>query len=279
MKKIDTLRQLQKVQLFIYKELFNVCKENNIKLYLCGGTLLGAVRHKAFIPWDDDVDVGMSRPDYKRLLEITKGNIGDKCKVVDPVTDADFKGYIPLVVYKNSASVSRQFKDKTPQQIGISIFVFDGTINPEHKLKRKIYYAKMYMLRAKHALCRADFKNVNTKAAKIVGPILSPFYKEEKVYKFKNKILKLQKKYSYEDNEYVCTNADYKASREYMLKTTFEKTVWLEYEGLKVMSFDDYGQYLTHYYGDYMQLPPEESRKPKHSFVAEIEDEFDFDWQ
>lgn len=275
MKKLETLRQLQQVQTSIYKDLIEECKKNDIKIYLIAGTLLGAVRHGGFIPWDDDLDVCMSRPDYNRLLEVTKGKIGDKCRIIDPASETDFKGCIPLVVYENSKLYSEQFREAEDLQIGISIFVFDGV--PSSALGRFIYFKKMYFLRAEHALCRANFKNVNTKAAKIVGPVLSPFFNTKSVWKYKKKILKFQQKYPYEYSELVCTNVDCGSSREVLSKTRFETPVKMSFEGIDCQTFSCYKEFLTNYYGDYMTPPPEAAQKPKHSVTAEIEDGFNFD--
>lgn len=275
MKKVNTLRELQLVSIYIYKQLLEECEKCGIKLYLLGGTLIGAVRHKGFIPWDDDIDVCLSRTDYNKLLKKTGGKIGNKCRLINPADEKNYKGCVPVVVYENSRLASKQFKDKEDLKIAISLFVYDGA--PKSNLGRIYYYTKLYILRAMHALCRADFKNVNTKAAKLVGPVLSPFFKAEKVWKYKEKILKWQQKYPYETSEYVSTNMDSYSHKEVFPKYTFEDCTELSFEGIKSYSFSNYHEQLTTYYGDYMVLPPEEEQNPKHSFDAEIEDDFVFE--
>lgn len=275
MKKLNNLRELQLVGIYIYKELLKICEENGIKLYLLGGTLIGAVRHKGFIPWDDDIDVCMSRPDYKKLLLITKGKIGEKCQIIDPIQDKDYRGYIPVVVYNNSYLESKQFKEKEKLKIGISVFIYDGV--PKNKILQLYYYIKMHFYRAEHAFCRANFKYVNTKMAKIVGPIFAPFYKSKDVYKYKYKILKWQQKYDYTTSEYVSTNTDSGSWKEVFPKYTFEEYTELYFEGIKSYTFSNYDEQLKKYYGNYMELPPIEEQEPKHSFNAEIEEDFIFD--
>lgn len=275
MKKVETLRQLQQVTVYIYKDLQEACKRHNVNVYLIAGTLLGAIRHGGCIPWDDDVDVCMSRPDYNRLLALTEGKISEKCRIIDPATNTDFKGCIPLVVYENSVLHSCQFKGNEKLKISISIFVYDGI--PENKITRYLYFKRMYMLRAEHALCRANFKNVNTKAARLVGPILSPLYREKSVWKYKKKILKLQQKYAYEEHELVCTNVDSGSDREVLTKASFEIPVSVSFEGMSCDTFSSYREYLSQYYGDYMTPPPEGARIPKHGVEAEIEDDFVFE--
>lgn len=275
MKKIENLRQLQQVGIYIYKELLRVCNEIGVNLYLHGGTLIGAIRHKGFIPWDDDIDLCISRPDYEKLLSKTHGRIGDKCFIIDPATDKSYKGIVPVCVYENSYVKSLQFKEDERLKISCSIFVYDGV--PNGKIKRFFYFKRMYLLRAKHALCRANFKFVNTKTARIIGPLLSPFFKAKDVYKYKNKILDFQRKYKYEDSEFVSTNADSDSQKEVFPRSSFEKSVSVEFENIPSKTYSYYHEHLTRYYGDYMTPPPVEKQKPKHGFYAEIDDSFEFD--
>ena len=135
----------------------------------------------------------------------------------------------------------------------------------------------MYILRAKHALCRANFKHVNTKIARIVGPVLSPFFCDKNVYKYKYKVLKYQQKYSYESSSFVSTNADNKAVKEVFPKKEFENSVELTFEGIPSKSYGHYHEHLTAYYGDYMTPLPPDKQKSKHGFYAEIEEDFAFD--
>lgn len=275
MKKVETLRQLQLVGIYIYKDLLKACEDNGIKLYLLGGTLIGAVRHGGFIPWDDDIDVCLSRPDFEKLMKATGGKISEKCRIIDPAVDKEYKGVVPVAIYENSRVLSKQFKEDENLKISVSIFIYDGV--PKGKLARWFYYKKLYILRAEHACCRADFKNVNTKKARLIGPIIAPFFKPENVYKYKEKILRHQKKYPYETSELVSTNSDSYSHLEVFPKYTFEDWTELTFEGIKSYVFSNYHEQLTTYYGDYMQLPPEAERNPKHSFDAVIEDEFIFE--
>lgn len=274
MKKVETLRELQLINIYIYKQLFDVCENLGIKLYLLGGTLIGAVRHGGFIPWDDDIDVCMSRPDYNKLLKATSGKIGNDCYLIDPETNSGYNGVVPVCAYRNSKMLSKQFRTNEELKIAISIFVYDGA--PNTKLKKFYYYSKLYFLRAQHALCRADFKNVNTKTAKIIGPIAKPFFNESKIPLYKNKVLKWQQKYKYENSEYVSTNMDSGSIKEVFPKYTFEEYTELSFEGLKSYSFSNYDEQLRTYYGDYMKLPSIEEQNPKHSFDAWIDDGFDY---
>lgn len=275
LKKIENIRQLQLVSIYVYKQLLSFCKENGLSVYLLGGTLIGAVREKKFISWDDDIDVCMSRKDYEKLMDISSGKISSDCSIIDPETDDNFKGYISLAVYNKSRSISEQYREPEESKIGVSIFVYDGV--PDNKILRNIYYAYMYILRAQHALCRADFNHVNSRIAKLFGPFLSNFYNKNKVYYFKKKILKLQKRYPYSSSTFVSPNTDTDAWLEVFPKELFETSVKLKFEGVECDAFSYYDLHLKKYYGNYMTPPPIDKREPKHSFKAWIDEEFVFE--
>lgn len=275
MKKVNTLRELQLISTYIYRDLRSFCDRNSLQVYLHGGSLIGAVRHKGYIPWDDDIDVCMSRPDYEKMLQLSNGGmISDKCLVLDPESTTSFNGYIPVVVYNNSKMMSGQYRIEEDLKIGISIFVYDGIVS--NYFLQKLYYAHMFIIRAEHALCRADFEHVNTVSAKRIGPLLQRFYKKEDVKKYKAKILALQKKYPYERSTYVSANADFQSSREVCRKSEFEQAVEVMFEGVKSYAYSHYDSHLRKYYGDYMQLPPKEKQIPKHSFEAWVDEEFSY---
>jgi len=273
MRRVSNLKELQVIQTNVLYDLTEFCNRNNIKFYLLGGTLIGAVRHKGYIPWDDDMDIAMSRPEYEKLVKLSKGGVSDRCSVLAPEANKEYRGYIPQVVYDKSRLVSRQYRIEEQLKIGISIFVYDGI--PNNRIVRKVYYYQMYITRAFHALCRANFKNAGSRSARLIGPLLAPFIKQTNVFRYRDRVLSRQKKYSYEKSTMVSPNADTRSFLEDVEKQQFETEVYIEFEGIRCKVFSHYDEHLTKYYGDYMQLPPVEQQEGKHSFDACIEENFE----
>jgi len=269
LKKIETLRELQIVQTDMLREFYSFCSENKLRCFLWGGTLIGAVRHQGFIPWDDDVDLCIPRPDYDELLRLSNEGISDNLALLAPEKDKKYRGYIPRIVLKKSKLVSGQYRVDDELQIGISIFVMDGA--PDNSFSRWFYYKKMYLLRALHACCIADFRHASSRIGKLAGPVLTPFFNPDQCYKYRDRVLRYAKKYSYADSVWVSPNADTDGIKEVAEKELYEQVIPIQFENMTLFASGNYESHLKSYYGDYMMLPPEDKRLPKHDFSAWVE--------
>lgn len=135
----DTLRRLQMTQLGILKDIDRVCREQGIAYFLDSGTLLGAVRHKGFIPWDDDVDIGMLRADYERFLAAAPKALGDAYEVSEPMTNDRNAGMFAKVWLRGTKFATHETMEAgIPQGIFVDVFPYDALSADAAQAKRQI---------------------------------------------------------------------------------------------------------------------------------------------
>lgn len=255
-----TLRKLQLTELDILIEIDKICRKNNINYFLIGGTLLGAVRHKGFIPWDDDIDIGMLRSDYEKFVDlcINKKVLGKKYFLHCNESDEDY--FIPFIkVKKNNTTFAERTIDgiDTHKGIYLDIFPYDN-VPKQDSFKQKIQ-------------------------AIIVRNIHYAIYVKYHVYKLKDKRRKvftwfltlLPSKILKKLNNYFSTMFENKSNNKYIVSLAgsspyYEETLLkeklfplkeIEFENHKFFAFKENDYYLSQLYGDYMKLPPEEDRK------------------
>ena len=139
MQEIKTVEELQKIELEILKYIDKVCKENNLTYFLAYGTLIGAIRHKGFIPWDDDVDIQMPRDDYNKLCDILKEENG-RYKLLDHKEGLGYIYPFAKVIDSNTRLIETGLTETVNMGVYIDIFPIDGT--PNDFKKRKKYLKK-----------------------------------------------------------------------------------------------------------------------------------------
>lgn len=251
-----------------FKAFIKVCEENNLEYYAIGGTLLGAVRHKGFIPWDDDIDVAMPRPSYDKFVKIAPKVMPEHLIVDDIRYNKEFKSYFAKIRNKNIEIRENLVDNKTTKRIGylIDIIPMDGT--PNNGFLRRIYYARVLLLRF---LCGAA--NVSTgirtsrpKKEQMLLHIckflrLYKFLKIEKIYKRMDKLFHQQ---NYRTSKYVGTITGAYKIREIVPKEyigSFKNSTLWDFEGFQVRGPEKCDAYLKHMFGDYKKLPPKSQRK------------------
>lgn len=247
-----------------------VCEKYHLKFYLCGGTLLGAVRHKGFIPWDDDIDVMMPRPDYDRLMQLEKsqGIFRKHLKLYSfELENADYP--FAKVVNMNTTILQKYAKDESLSHIWLDIFPADGLPSDVDEIKR--IYRKVDKLRKILSLCWAKIGEGTTKLKKYAKYILVPVIKCIGADFWCQKIDLISRQYGFAESEYVgVISWGRYGVGERCLKEKFEKSVEVEFEGYKFPVMSCWEEYLIGIYGDYMKLPPEGEREV-HMMKAWIE--------
>lgn len=263
-----TLEEIKKTELNILLELKKATEENNLRFFISGGSLLGAVRHQGFIPWDDDIDVCMSRPDYDKLCQLyQEGKV--------------FPDYIELQCYENHTGdfpfiklldtrtqIEEKYVEGMVKSLWVDILPVDGFPEDEAEViriqKKAVRYRKGLMLKF------AKPGKGKTMAKRLLKPLVILALKPFSVEWFDKMLKKQIAPYPYETCKYVGVYTwGLYGLGERMLKEEFEKTVPVTFEGYEFNTFSCWHEYLSGLYGDYMQLPPEEKRQT-HNMIAWI---------
>lgn len=262
----EFLKELHVYNLAALKEFDAFCEKHKLTYFAIGGTLLGAVRHKGFIPWDDDVDVAMPREDYDKLIFLAK-EFPEPFVLEEYRYNKDFQSYFAKIRSKE-IELLETVTETTDKRRGylMDIMPLDGT--PDNTILRKIYFAKMMFLRF---LCGAA--NVRTgiltsrpKWEQCIlkvcrGLRLYKVISVQTIYRCMDKAFHRQRVY---DAKYIGTLVGAYKTREIVPAGYFglqEEAVYLEFETMKIRAPKQYDEYLTHMYGEYKNLPPEEQRK------------------
>lgn len=239
------------------------CREHKLQYYLSGGTLLGAVRHQGFIPWDDDIDVNMPRCDCEKLMELSGGRVGKYFLLPPNFDDATHAYHWKL--YNEEILVT---KGKKCYPIFIDIFPIEGL--PKTAFGNWLHYARSRFWKLlSDCLWGNKWLQGSSKPAKLFHAAMRPvasLWGKERLF---NHVVKVMKSIPYESSDYVGVMAT-------KVHTTEERVVKSEYAPVVEVSFENrsfpapagYHTYLTQLYGSsYMELPPEEKRVSRHGLV------------
>jgi len=250
-KEIDnvTLKKMHNVELEILKEFIRICNKNNLAYFAVGGTLIGTIRHKGFIPWDDDIDIGMPRRDYDRFLEIAKKELDSKYFVQ---SGYDYKeswlSFSKLRKRNTLANEENISHIDYPKGIFIDIFPFDNTDTNNglmFKIKCNIVVSINEAILYKWKL---------KKITEIRRKYLCLFFSI-----FSNKVLKkigykiMTSKNNRECDYFISYCGSYSMYKETQLKSLFFPLKVGKFENIDISIPNDYDKYLTKIYGNYIQ--------------------------
>lgn len=255
-KKYITLEEIREIQLDILRKVHTFCIKNKLRYSLGGGTLLGAVRHQGYIPWDDDIDIMMPRPDYEKfLLTFNSENLN----IIDcKRTQTYFK---PFAKVFDCRTVLEEENDING--IYIDIFPIEGLPNPQ---KWKEYF-KNYSALALKLWKLTKYPNFEKRPygriKYLINKIILP--KRETIIEQIDSFLA---KYPYDNALYRGVITGRYAEKEFMDAKAFQDYVLLPFEGENFMAIAGYDAYLTKHYGNYMQLPPKEAQISNHKYIA-----------
>lgn len=259
--KLLSTEAFKKIQLEILIDIHEFCVKNNIKYFLAYGTLIGAIRHEGFIPWDDDIDICMPRPDYMRFAELYNHS---KYNFYCPEKTKNFP-YIHGKVSDDSTIVIENTNKKFPIGVNIDVFPIDG-LSSDY-LEAKKHYESIVKTRNIINIKKISFSTKRKISRNLLLLILKlltiiiPFNKAIKDLNGK------MRKYDYNNSKYV-GELCFGDSKRVLEKTLFETIVLHKFEGYDFYIPIGYDKWLKTIFKDYMQLPPEEKRITHHDFTV-----------
>lgn len=261
--------EVQEIIWSIMKEIMPIISENRLTYHILGGTLLGAIRHKGFIPWDDDIDIGMPREDYEKFLKLVPAALPPYLKLNTYWDDSPHHYYFSRIVdtrheLKRTGSTVERTED-----VWVDIFPLDGM--PNNGILRRIHMLRLLYARMRYHI--ATFDKVNLKRPNrplservVIWLVMhTGFGTHSKPEKWLHKIDKLLKKYSILDTNWVCNFMGQYKFKEMFPKDWYGKGTLYDFEEGQMVGPDEYHKVLTRQYGDYMTPP-----KNKNAHAAEF---------
>lgn len=269
----DTLRKLQLVEMKALDEVKRICELHDLKYFLIAGNLIGAIRHKGFIPWDDDIDIGMMRRDYDKFIEYCKTDLDTEHFFLQtPSTEkgnADFE--LARIRINGTKFIEKHRKDLNLHN-GIFVEVFPYDDLPESNFC-SFFYGNSFIMLKKAAGVRLGYHyGENSKLKKAVLTVITFFSKIIPLKKLLKILDNYHLKYQNPNSKWVFLIAggtSYKKER-HLRKTVTELTT-TEFEGKQYPIPKDYDTFLTEQYGDYMTPPPEDKRANVYHTIEELD--------
>ncbi len=253
-----TIEKIHNEILEILTDIDEFCTENNITYFLSGGTLLGAVRHKGFIPWDDDGDIMLCREEYDRFFKLFPEKYKEKYGVGDLATDPEW--LLPYgIVWSRKTTLKSTNLNGNVVGIGVDVFPIDGFSS--NRIIRKLFFGRIRILNAMRNAClRETFLETEDKL--LLKRILAFFVKPIGARRFAEKMVLVAKKRKIGDCEKAgATAAVHYGERETMDAGYVASAIRVPFEDREFPIPVGYDHYLSNLYGDYMTIPKDAQEK------------------
>ncbi|MBO0472988.1 lipopolysaccharide cholinephosphotransferase [Enterococcus sp. DIV0840] len=267
---MTNVKKIQEIDLDNLNTLLEVFEKHNLRYYMLGGTFLGAIRHKGFIPWDDDIDIGLPREDYEKFCKEYYKELPSYLIIENYKTNPEYRYYITRVLDTRTKVI--ELRNKNIQDytyIAIDIFPLDGM--PNNRFVRQFFVYKILfhkMLISLSYIDTVDKKRKRNFFEKILikfGEKVK-FSKLIKPYKEKEKIDRLLKKNSFENSTYISNIMGAYREKEVMPKEIFQEGNNYLFEEIQLNGPINYDEYLKRLYGDYMKIPSEHEIESKNHY-------------
>lgn len=261
----EQLEKIHKIQLDMLKDIDAVCKKHGITYFAVSGTALGAVRHQGYIPWDDDIDIAMTRDDYDRFRKVY-AELGSKYTFFSPDTEHHYYNFVPIVALNGTRLIVPLSKDVFETGIFIDIFLYEYI--PDDSKAAEKYIRQCYFWRNLYVMGHANFELLKEGASLIqkvkytISDIVRFFTRffDQDGTKVRRKYLKLIDKYKGKTNTLTVLGDPY-AMDVIMKKDEILPVKHLPFEDFSLPVMQDYELNLKRKFGnDYMEIPPIEKR-------------------
>lgn len=260
----EGLKILHEIELENLKKIVEICEINHLRYFLIGGSLIGVLRHQGFIPWDDDLDIGLPRSDYNKFVKMAKQYLPEYMDVKTMTSDPNYKCYFTRIINNRKRIYWEHGQYTAIIGIWTDVFPIDGL--PSNSLHRKLHVLHVNIHKALYKFTQIEYLTTNKKRSFYesvlirfamlthIGKLLSP-------NKTLNALDRVLQKYDYDKAEFVWNFSGCYGKREIVPKCQLSGDRKGMFEGLTVNIPEGAENYLTNIYGDYMQLPPIEKRK------------------
>ena len=257
------IKKVQQTDLEMAKYFVEFCNRNDLLCYFCGGGCIGAVRHKGFIPWDDDLDFFLPRTDYEKMKELWEDT--ERYALLYPSEDYNDHIMFATIRDKNTTMIKPIQQDiDMVHGVSLDIFPLDGFPKGIIKRSKQVFWALVFQL-----YCAQLVPENHGGIISLMGRIgLSLIKKTEKRYAVWKYAEAQMSKYKIDDCDSVteiCAGPHYLKNK--YPKECFSAAVYMDFENTKMPVPIGYDQYLTIAFGDYMTLPPNEERVPSHDAI------------
>ncbi len=255
-----SFEETKKIELDILLYVADFCRSHQLRYFLAYGTLLGAIRHKGFIPWDDDIDLQMPREDYNKLIDIfNREKTNADIELISPSDSRSRHSFVKIIDNRTLKCEKGISYKNGPLGVDIDIFPLDGEPASEEIFEK--WYSKLQRIYRLYS-----FNMLNSDGSikrRVAVPLIKLFANRKLLSKMANR---LHRKYPYDSSEYVgavesCFN--FRGNR--VKKDCYRESVLVLFEGHELSAPIGYDEVLTKMYGNYMQLPPKEKQITHHS--------------
>ncbi|MDD6919875.1 MAG: LicD family protein [Eubacteriales bacterium] len=259
------MNDVQKCILDIYKEIKKVCDKNHITYYGSSGTCLGAIRHKGFIPWDDDMDIDIPIEEFDRFLEVAKKELPEYLEIYSPFERSHFPHLMVKIIDKRTTFIEKAFLKYEDSWSGVWIDIIPICGVPKNILARKLFYARIWKSMYLDLYYREDY--LGSHFVFLQKMIKNFILKNRDTNFYMRKQLELVKKHSFKKASYVMDVGFFHFENWTSKKCWFDKRKEVEFEDTTIFVPSETDAYLTKQFGNYMEIPKKEDRIIHHGFI------------